>query len=286
MSLVAPSWYVENWKDTALDAYQASGFALRNTTQPPVKIDGKNMHFPIAGAIGAEEDVQTGDEAVPQGGADDEVIVTTKKSRCFTEVYEDDLDQLSVDQRAVNARRSARALGRVHDKTIVTALRAASQTVGAYATAFDLAIILQAAQTVQAADVDWMDNEFFCALDSVSWNRALGFKHFNNSDYVGPDLPFVKKGMAKTWNGIHVFQLSDSILRTGDVATQATGLFWARSAIGFGYSRQLTGTVTWNNRKDCWDHNMRMRIGAKLLLPTGVVKLQLKYVPTDVVITS
>lgn len=284
--LIAPSWYVEQWKDTALDVYQASGFALRNTTTAPVKIDGKNMHFPIAGIVGAEEDVQTGDKAIPQGADDSEVIITTKKSRCYTRVYEDDLDQLSVDQRALNARRSAKALGRIHDKTIVSALRAATQTVGAYATAFDLAVILQASQTVQAQDVDWMDNQFFCALDSVSWNRAIGFKHFNNADYNGPDLPFVKKGLAKTWNGIHVFQLSDSILRTGDIATQATGLFWAQSAIGFGYTRQLTGTVDWDNDYDCWSHNLRMRIGSKLLLPNGVVKLQLKYVPSDVVITS
>lgn len=286
MSLVAPSWYVEQWKDTALDVYQANGFALRNTTTPPVKIDGKNMHFPIAGTVGAEEDVQTGDVAVPQGAADSEVIITTKKSRCFTEVYEDDLDQLSVDQRQINSRRSARALGRVHDKTIITGLRAATQSVGAYATAFDLGLILQAAQTLQAADVDWMDNEFFCALDSVSWNRAIGFKHFNNSDYVGPDIPFAKKGLAKTWNGIHVFQMSDSILRASDAGGQATSLMWARSAVGFGYVRQLTGTVDWDNRKDCWTHNLRMRIGSKILLDAGVCQLKVKYLPADVVITS
>lgn len=282
----APTWYTESWKDTALDVYQAGGFALRNTTTGPSKIDGKQMHFPIAGIVGAEEDVQTGDVAVVQNANDSEVIITTKKSRCFTEVHEDDLDQMTVDQRQVESRRSAMALGRVHDKTIVTALRAASQTVGAYATAFDLGLILQGAQTLQAQDVDWMNNEFFCALDSVSWNRAIGFKHFNNSDYVGPDLPFVKKGMAKTWNGIHVFAMPDSILRASDSALQATGLMWARSAIGFGYVRQLTGNVQWDNRKDCWTHNLRMRIGSKLLLPNGVVKLQVKYLPADVVITS
>jgi hypothetical protein len=282
----APNWYVDQWKDTALDVYQANGFALRNTVTPPVKIQGKQMHFPIAGIVGAEEDVQTGDVAVVQNANDTEVIVTTKKSRCYTEVYEDDLDQMTVEQNQIEGRRSARALGRVHDKTIVTALRAASTAIGSYAVAFDLALILQAAQTVQAKDVDWMDNEFFCALDSVSWNRAIGFKHFNNQDYNGPDIPFVKKGLAKTWNGIHVFQLSDSILRAADSAAQATPLFWARSALGFGYTRQLTGNVVWDNTKDCWSHNLRMRIGSKVLLDPGVVKMQVKYAAADVVITS
>ncbi len=36
----APLWYTESWKDTALDVYQAGGFALRNTTTAPSKIDG------------------------------------------------------------------------------------------------------------------------------------------------------------------------------------------------------------------------------------------------------
>jgi Phage capsid protein len=285
--LTAPSWYVEQWKDTALDVYQAGGFALRNTTTTPVKIDGKNMHFPIAGTLGAEEDVQTGDEAVPQGSADDEAIVTTKKSRCFTEVFEDDLDQLSVEQRALKSRQSARALGRVHDRTIVKELRTATTSIGANTTPFDLGQLLQAKQILQSKDVDTSQEQVFAALDSVSWNRALGFKHFSSQDYVGPDIPFVKKGDAKTWNGIHVFQLSDSILRFYEtVGTQATSLVWAQSAIGFGYVRQLTGTVDWDNRKDCWTHNLRMRIGSKKLLDPGIVKIVVRYQASDVVITS
>jgi hypothetical protein len=283
----APTWYTESWKDTALHVYQAGGFALRNTTTPPSKIDGKQMHFPIAGVVGAEEDVQRGDVAIPQNAFDTEVIITTKKSRCFTEVYEDDLDQMTVDQRQVEAQRSAKAMGRVHDKTIITALRAATTNiVGTFAAAFVLDDILKASQKLQAQDVDWMDDEFFCALDSVAWNRAIGFKHFNNSDYVGPDLPFVKKGLAKTWNGIHVFQMSDSILRTGDAGGQSTNILWARKAIGFGYVRQLTGNVDWDNRKDCWTHNLRMRIGSKLLLEKGVCLIRNTYLPADVTITS
>lgn len=284
----ASVWYMDQWKDTAMDVYQSSGFLLRNTTTAPVKINGKQMHFPLAGTVNAEEDVQTGDVAVVQNANDTEVIVTTKKSRCFTEVNEDDLDQMSVEQNQVEARRSAKALGRVHDKTIITQLRAATQTVGAYGTAFDLALILQGAQVLQTADIPWAEDDIFCALDSVSWNRALGFKHFNNADYVGPELPFLKKGMAKTWNGINVFQMPDSILRTavGETAGQATSLMWARSAVGFGYVREMTGMVTWNNSKDCWEHNLRMRIGAKLLQANGVVKLLVKYANSDVVLTS
>lgn len=283
----APTWYTESWKDTALDVYQAGGFALRNTVTPPSKIDGKQMHFPIAGTVGAEEDVQTGDVAVEQGAFDTEVIVTTKKSRCFTRVYEDDLDQMSVDQRQVEARRSAKALGRVHDKTIVTALRAAtSNIVGTFAAALTLDNILQGAEKIQAQDAPWVDDDIFCAVDTVGWNRLIGYKHFNNMDYVGPDLPFVKKGLAKTWNGINVFQLSNAILRASDAANQATNVMWCRSAVGFGYVRQLTGSVAWENDRDAWSHNLRMRIGSKLLLEKGVCLIRTTSLSADVTITS
>jgi len=283
----APNWYKQQWMDTALDTYQAGGFALRNTTLPPTKINGNQMHFPIAGIVGAEEDVQTGDVAVVQNANDSEVVVTTKKSRCFTEVYEDDLDQMSVDQRQVEGRRSAKAMGRVHDKTIITALRTAtSNIVGTFAASLTLDNILQAAEKIQAQDAPWLEDEIFCAVDSVGWNRLIGYKHFNNSDYVGPDLPFIKKGLAKTWNGVNVFQLSNSILRAADTAGQATHVMWCRSAIGFGYVRQLTGNVEWDNRKDCWTHNLRMRIGSKLLLEKGVCLIRTTALSADVAITS
>ena len=146
--------------------------------------------------------------------------------------------------------------------------------------------LLQAAEKIQAADAPWVDDTIFCAVDTVGWNRLIGFKHFNNSDYVGPDLPFVKKGLAKTWNGINVFQLSNKILRKADAPNQATHVMWCRSAVGFGYVRELTGTVVWDNRKDCWTHNLRMRIGSKLLMEQGVALIRTTAVNTDVVITS
>ncbi|MEP4860902.1 MAG: phage capsid protein, partial [Alphaproteobacteria bacterium] len=67
---------------------------------------------------------------------------------------------------------------------------------------------------------------------------------------------------------------------------QATCLMWHRNAVGFGFVRQLTGNVVWDNRKDCWTHNMRMRIGSKILLHEGVVPIRAKYVPGDIVLPT
>jgi hypothetical protein len=287
MSTTAPNHYVEQWKASALHVYQSGGFALRNTTTPPEKITGEKMHFPIFGIGDAEEDVKRGDEAKPFNANDTTVAVETKKSRAFEEVFEDDLDQMTVNRQQAVAKRSAMALGRVHDRTIVRALRLTSTAaVGAFADLMSVQTLVKARQVLMANDVGVEDGDVFFAVDSVSWSMLLGDKRFANSDYVGPDLPYTKGALAKTFMGTHVFQLSDKTLRTGDSANQATCLMWHRSAIGFGFVRQLTGTVVWDNRKDCWTHNMRMRIGSKILLPEGVVPVRAKYVPADIVLPT
>lgn len=283
MSATAPNHYVEQWKASALHEYQSGGFALRNTTMPPEKIVGTKMHFPIFGVGDAEEDVKRGDTARPINANDTTVEVETTKDRAFEEVYEDDLDQMTVARQQNVAKRSAMALGRVHDKKIMRALKLTSTTyVGAYADLMSVNTLVQAKQRLMAADVPVQDGDVFCAVDSVSWSMLIGDKRIANADYVGPDLPLVKGNLAKTWNGIHIFSLSDGTLRVGDSANQATCMMWHRSAIGFGYVRQLTGTVQWDNRKDCWTHNMRMRNGSKLLLPAGAVPIRAKYVAADI----
>lgn len=282
MSQAAPNHYVQEYNTRALHVYQSGGFALRNTTTPPEKITSEKMHFMVFGAIDAEEDVKRGDEAKPISGNDTKVEVDTKKSRVFVEVHEDDLDQMTVDRKAAEAMRAAKALGRTHDKTIVTALKTATQFVGAYASLMSVQTLVQAKQQLLAQDIDCQDGNIFVALDSVSWSQLLGDKRISNGDYVGPDLPMVKGSLARSWNGMHLFCLSDKTLRTGSAATQVDCLMWHRSSIGFGYVRQLTTNVEWDNRKDCWTHNMRMRIGSKLLLPEGVTKLRALYDPAAI----
>jgi len=290
MSQNAPNWYVQQWKDGVLHNYQSKGFTLKNTTTSPVKIVGDKLYFLKAGQGYAEEGVQRGDTAVPYNADRDKIELTTKKSRAFYEVYEDDLDQMTADERQADQEEGANALGRVHDRTIVGAIRATANTVGSYATGGSLGLLLQGKQLLMANDVPVADGGVFCAVDSVTWSLLLAYEQFTNSQWVGPSMPFVDGAIAKSWNGIHVFQLSDKTLRmqgtaSADGATQATCLMWHKSAIGFGNVRALTGSVAWDNRKDCWTHNMRMRIGSKLLLGEGAVTLKAKYDATLIALT-
>lgn len=291
MGTQAPNWYVQQWKDGVTQHYQSKGFTLKQTVTPPVKVVGNKLYFNRMDVGYAEEDVQVGDVAVPMNPDQDKVELSTKKSRAFYEVYEDDLDQMTADERAAKNESSANALGRVHDRTIVGAVKSgAAKSVGAYGTGGSLSLLLQGRQALLAEDVPCEDGNVFCAVDSVTWSLLLAYEQFTNSQWVGPALPFVDGALAKTWSGIHVFQLSDKTLRmqgttTADADNQATCLMWHKSATGFGTVRDLTGNVDWDNRKDCWTHNMRMRIGATLILPKGAVTLKVKYDPALISLT-
>lgn len=287
MSDQAPTWYVEQWKDGVIHHYQSTGFTLQNCTIPPVKMDGLKMYFLVAGVGQAEEDVQRGSTAIPFNNGRERVEVTTKKSRAFSEVYEDDLDQMTADEMAVENKSSAMALGRVHDKTIINALEAgATQEIGAYnVTAGPLELIKMQA-TLGAQDVPIDDGGIFCAVDSVIWANLLTYKQFQSADWVGPNLPFIQGGRAKTWNGIHIFAVSDSLLPVAAGPTERKFFMWHREAIGFGWVRKLTGNVVWDNRKDCWTHNMRMRIGSKVVLPKGIVRGKSDYDLSNLALTG
>lgn len=291
MARQSPNWYVQQWLDATTHHYSSAGFTLKNTVRTPIKVVGNVLYFPRMGTGYAEEDVQVGDTAVPMNPDQDKVECTTKKSRAFYEVYEDDLDQMTADERAGKAKESAGALGRVHDRTIIGAIRSeAASSVGAYGTGGSLSLILQGRQALQAEDVPCEDGNVFCAVDSVTWSLLLAYEAFTNSQWVGPAMPFVNGALAKTWNGTHIFALSDKTLRmlgtaSADGATESTCLMWHKDAAGFGTVRDLTGNVDWDNRKDCWTHNMRMRVGAKLILPKGAVKLKAKYDATLIALT-
>jgi hypothetical protein len=284
MSKEAPAWYVNQYMHGAFAAYQSKGFTLGKTVQAPVKVDGDQLHFFKYGEVTAERNVQRGDKAKPMNGGREKIILTTEKMRAFDEVYEDDLDQMSIDEQQVVYQQGAMALGRASDSQIVTEVRETTKEIGDYSAAMGLDALLRASQQLQSEDVPFEPGKIFCAVDSVSWNRLLTYKEFTSQDYVGPQLPLLDGGLAKTWNNIHVMQISDKTLRELDAANQATCLMWSQDSVGFGWSRKLTGTVAWDNRADCWTHNMRLRTGPKLLQPKGALKIKVKYDPADIVL--
>lgn len=282
MSLQIPNWYVEQWRAEAFHVFQSKGFTLRGTVTPPIRIDGEKLHFRKVARAEAEEDVQPGDKAKRQNLTRTKITLTTKKSRAFFEVDEDDFDLTQLNLPQINGEAGAMALGRVYDRLILnTMVDGAGETEGDYSEPVTPEMLLKARQKLAANSVPASDGQIFAAIDSVSWAVCLTYKEFVSSDYVGPNLPYVNGALAKTWNGIHVFQADDEILRITST-TQADCVMWHRSAFGFGTLYELKGSVQWENDPGQWTHNLRQRYGATVLQAEGIVHMKSDYDPAHI----
>jgi hypothetical protein len=285
MNPTASAHYTQDWNAEVEHAYQNGGFALRNASVRPVKIVGEKLHFRYQGPLEATDAVR-GNRATVQHAERTEVAIDAMLRQIYTIETEEDLDKMGVDALKLSAQSAAKGLGRKHDKIIIEELRKTTNFVGAFNQPFSLDLIMQAGEELQNNDVPDDDGMIFCALDSVAWNRCLGFKQFASADYVGPELPFLKSGSAKTWNGYHVFRMSNKILGSSRESTQGYGQFWHRSCIGAGTIREVTSTTMWENPLTAWSQNTRMNMGAKLLQEKGSVTMLFRHAKSDVVLTS
>ncbi|TIX92511.1 MAG: hypothetical protein E5V24_13510, partial [Mesorhizobium sp.] len=111
----------------------------------------------------------------------------------------------------------------------------------------------------------------------------MTFKEFASRDYVGDDLPFIKRANMKVWRNCLFFALPK---RKGkiDPYFQITGVnldfhMWIPSAVGSGgLGDQVRSYVTWDNKRQGggWDHKNIIGIGAKVLQESAIERFKFK----------
>lgn len=280
MSQQAQNWFVEQYNDRVAHVYQASGNLLRGTVSAAGSIRGTKAYFMVAGKGTARKKVR-GQPAVPMnaGRTRKELILETWEA--FDEVYEYDLSRLSVDEREAISVQGAKALGRATDLEIMTKAYGVAPTAGNRfldlgATAFSAAYAITACQRLQQADVPW-DGDVFCPLPSLPWNQLLANRIFNNADYTGPELSFLKATTAKSWNGVHWFLAPDEYF-TSVAANTVDVMMWHKSALGWANNKDVTSVWQWDNRAGCWTVRMENEGAAGELLEGGLVRMR---IPTN-----
>ncbi len=292
MSLELPTWYVTQWRDSTIHLYQRMGFTLRETVMPPHEVRGEKLIFRLIGRGAAEKDVGRGEIVKENNPALTKIELTTKKTRFGFFVDEDDLDLTDLGPGVISSHAEAGAIemGRVHDDIIITEMDAgASGEVGDYTTPLDPERLLKAKQKLMASSVPVRDGQVFAGIDSVSWSVCLGFKQFANSDWQGPNLPFVSGALAKSWNGINVFVLDDELFPRGAGGnTEIKTFMWHKSSFGFGslYNPPMRASGQWKEERSGWLHTLRHRYGAKTLQGKGIVRMKADYDPAHISLTA
>lgn len=293
MPMDLPNWYVTQWRSGAIHLYQRQGFTLRNTVMPPAEVRGEKLIFRTIGQATAEDNVGRGEVVKEDNPPISKVELTTSKTRFGVFIDEDEIpqvDNISPGLMQNLSMAGAKAMGRSHDDKIMTEMDTNNSgvTVGAYTAAIDPAVIMRAKQQLMANNVDVTDGEVYMPLDSVSWHVCMGFKQFANSDWVGPDMPFVKSGLAKTWNGVHLFVPSDDLFPRGADNTEIKTFMWHKSAFGFGslYPEGMRSSASWIEERSGWLHTLRHRYGAKTIQNPGIIPVQGDYDPTLITLTA
>lgn len=275
MALAASAWYETQWMENTQLVFQSEGFLTRGLGLAPTSVNASEVKWRIAGA-GTATDLQRGaQEVIPMNAA--RTVVTGSMVAKQAPEYIDavDVNRMSANERDVVNRTCAFALGRAMDQMFIAALTAASPNyVGAFANGLTLATTLAAIAMLQKQVKRWSGMQVFCMLSSNPWNQLLTYSQFANSQWVGNDLPFTRMTDRRFWNGVYFMLAPDDLLPLS--GTDRTCYLWTREAVGQASAQEMTGSVTWENTRTAWLHNMWMDQCVKTLQSTGIIAIRCK----------
>lgn len=279
MAQQADAWYETQWLQNTLMTFQSEGFLSRGLGLPPASVSAQTVKWRIAGA-GTATDLQRGAQEVTPMNAARSIVTGTMQAKQAAEYIDAvDINRMSANERDVVNRTCGMALGRAVDKLFVDQLAAAvtssSQSVGSFSNGLELGTVLTAIALLQKKIKRWSGYQVFCALSSNPWNQLLTFPEFANSQWVGTDLPFARMTDARAWNGVYFMLWPDDLLPLAS-STQRSCYLWTREAIGEADAQTITGSVTWENTRTAWLHNMWLDTCRKYLQAEGVVEIKCK----------
>lgn len=269
-------WFITDFQTGVEHVYQDQGGALRRTVRNKTVQNAEDARFHIHGEI---ETAQKVAGKIPVNNPDhSNKLIPHAQYFANTIIEEEDLDRMAADDRQEAQKAGGMALDRRSDDLIIAALNKKYIANGnAIDADLDAALFGGANSFMSPLGLDHLNEVFktrnvdgeevYTALSPRGWSQLMRFKEFTSADYVGPDLPFVKKGMARTYNGHHIICQNRLPVDSG----QHIGFTWTERSVGHVALGGLRFNITWENPSNHWYVNMRMSQGADLILPTGVV---------------
>ncbi|KIZ47392.1 MULTISPECIES: phage capsid protein [Rhodopseudomonas] len=277
MSINAPNWYTIQYDQKVNHLLQSEGFLLRGTTQAPVNVVGNTLQFFFIGR-GEATEMSQAIEMITPANLDKTTKDVTMKDYQFAEfIRHGEVERISVEFKSAIQEAGSMALGRKFDRVILQAMDnedTAIDTIGDGSAAISPIDVSTGKAEINALGMMKM-NEFYLPVPSMSWEQLKLYKVFNNSDYTGPDLNFKNGVEAKTWNGVHFFQLPDEAFTSPSAGVVDTYL-WNKRTVGFGSNYAIKTNITYENLFTAWLYNSTMSGAAKVLQTEGVKRLRIK----------
>lgn len=277
-SFAAPNWYTVQYDNRVNHLLQSEGFLLRGTTTSPVNVVGNTLQFFFIGRGEAQEMSQTV-EMISPANLDKSTKDVTMKDYQFAEfIRHGEIERTTVALREGIAEAGSMALGRKFDRIILQAMDDEDtniDTIGDGSAAITPIDTSTAKAEINALGMMRL-NEFFLPLPSMAWEQLNLYEVFNKASYTGPDgLTFKTGSDAKTWNGVHFFQLPDEAFTSPDTG-EVYSYLWNKRTLGFGSNYAIKTVISYENLFTSWLYNSVMSGAAKVLQPEGVRRLHMK----------
>ncbi|MGJ0393035.1 MAG: phage capsid protein [Methylocystis sp.] len=286
MAIEAPNWYKTAFIDRAIHVYQPMGYMLNGMTDAPVKVEGNQIKWMIAGRAEATTQ-QRGSIGPAMNAARSSVTATLADYQANDWSWEYDLEKIGPDENSVIQETCGRAIGRKKDRLIISELNSLNGVtlidatnggaIAANAAPFTLVMALAGIVSLQQQNTMQQGDRIVCGLPSLAFQQFMSYRQVSDADWVGYDgLPY-KAGSpgvkGKEWNGVYWFRLPDEYCPV--YAANVLDFFmWNTRAVGFAENYELRSTITWENLYSGWYHNNRFSAVAKTLLPNGVVRFR------------
>ncbi len=280
MTMQVPAWYKDQWDTKVIQRFQASGYLLREMTEPPVKIDGLNFLFLRTQTVDVGAPYTRGSEVQPLNPNDDQVIVQSQEWDAAFNIYDYDVTRMTPNEQDVRQKQATAALARQSDRIVYGGLMAAtlpsSQIVSAPLAAMDPYGAMDIIAALFDNDVP-DDGELYCGLPSICWEQMKAFRIFANSEYVGEEMPFVKRSNMRDWNGAIWFRLPKFLYYYTTVTNpNDTYRFrmWHKSALGAGHNTELRTEWQRQASKKRWFLNHMIDGCCTALQTEGIYEIQ------------
>jgi hypothetical protein len=250
------------------EAYQREGSKVRGTIRTRNNVIGSTVRFQKVGKGSASTKARHANVST--------MNITHSSVDCslvdkYAADYVDMLDELklNIQERRVQARAGAYALGRDTDDQIFTEMDTTTTTVAHATTGLTLPKVLEGWQKL--ADNDALDGDLWAFVSPEQWTNLLQIQQFADADYIGAsDLPFNSKGTSgKKWLGA-VWMVHSGL----PVATNIRSNFLYNStSVGHAIAADIKTRIDYVPEKAAHLINSMMSMGAKMIDELGCVNI-------------
>lgn len=240
---VIPAWVYTSYVDGVVQQLQTKGFLLSGTAMAPTSITGNEVKWFTGGRLETEKIDRSQGEGKKSNPARGNLSGNFENFGAMAEVKGVDINEIKPNELTQLEREGAAAIGRRSDwiqldEMFKEAEASNIATIGDGTTDIDVLQIMEGEGDIMGigdADVQSM----FCVLPIYAFMRLLLIKEFNNADYTGPDLPFIRMSQRRTWSFTNFFVLPDEYFTRTEMGSGVKGsgnfygFIWWKGAVGF-----------------------------------------------------